>query len=250
MTPRELTYHITCDDCGMHESINEATLALHRDGMAHSASVMANFPATQHALDQFKPYLALRIGAHLNLSEGQALTGVSLLTDVHGNFLPIGYTTRAWIYASAEYLEAVEAEFCAQIERLAQAGIELEHLTTHMHFHVIPVLREIVLRLARRWNVQWVRAYRARDTMIPNNPWRTLTHAQEDMVLDYLAPVMYWVGHSPHAMREALHAARGTVEIVVHPALPNVPLPLWRYGTEGRVGEVEYLKQVWALLNV
>jgi predicted glycoside hydrolase/deacetylase ChbG (UPF0249 family) len=245
-----VTYHITCDDCGLHESINEATLALHHAGMAHSASVMANFPATQHALDLFKPHPTLRIGAHLNLSEGQALTGVSLLTDVNGQFLPIGYTTRAWVYASAEYLETVEAEFNGQIEALARAGVELEHLTTHMHFHVVPVLRAMILRLARRWQVQWVRAYRARDTIVPNNPCKALRHVQEDMLLDYLAPVMYWVGRTPQEMREALHAVKGTTEIVVHPALPNVPLPTRRYGAAGRVREVEHLKQVWALLNV
>ncbi len=245
-----MPFTITCDDCGMHESINEATLELRREGMAYSASVLTNFPAVQHAFELFAPYPDLHIGSHLNLSEGMALTGISPLTNDIGRFLPIEYLQRAWVYATPEFLEAAEAEFITQIEVLRSAGIQPEHITTHMHFHVIPALREIIVRLAQRYDVRWVRAYRARDTVIPNNPFIALRENSSIRTLAYLAPVMYWLKLAPQDMADALSTLRGTVEIVVHPALLNTPLPAGtRYPAPARAREVEYLRRVWALLH-
>jgi predicted glycoside hydrolase/deacetylase ChbG (UPF0249 family) len=246
-----LAFIITCDDCGMDESINHVTLELHQAGMAHSASVLTNFSAAQHAFKLFAPHPTLRVGSHLNISEGMAITGVSPLTDKHGRFLPIEYLQRAWVYAPAEYLEAAEAEFVAQIEVIVKAGVHLEHITTHMHFHVIPAMRDIVLLLARRYDVRWVRAYRARDAVIPNNPFPTLReNSAHHRTLDYLAPIMYWLKQPPQEMVDTLQTLRGSIEIVVHPAKLTVPLALGvRYSAAQRSREVEYLRLVWALLN-
>jgi predicted glycoside hydrolase/deacetylase ChbG (UPF0249 family) len=245
-----MTYHITCDDCGMYESINTATLELFQAGMAHSASIVTNFPAAQHAFELFAPHPSLKIGSHLNLTEGMALTGVSPLTDKTGKFRWLVNVAWQGLWESDDFLQAAEVEFKAQIEVLVKAGIQVEHITSHMHFHIIPALREIILGLARDYKVRWIRAYQARNTILPANPFVSLPQNHDTRTLDYLAPIMYWRGESKQKLADALHPLQGTVEIVVHPALPNTTLPSkFTYSAEGRYQEVEYLRKLWMLLN-
>lgn len=244
-----MTYHITCDDCGMYETINFATLELFQAGMAHSASIVTNFPAAQHAFELFAPHPALNIGSHLNLTEGMALTGVSPLTDAKGRFRWLQNVALQGLLESNDFLQAAEAEFRAQIDVLVKAGIQVEHITSHMHFHVIPALRNIIMKLAKDYNVRWVRAYQARSTILPSNPFISLPQNHDARTLSYLAPIMYWRGESKQKLADALHPLQGTVEIVVHPALPNTTLPSLTYSAERRYQEVEYLRKVWMLLN-
>ncbi|NWF68319.1 MAG: ChbG/HpnK family deacetylase [Chloroflexi bacterium] len=237
---------ITCDDCGLCEGINEAALRLFHEGLAHSASVMSNMPAAAHALALYRPFPAFNIGAHLNLTEGAALTGVSALTDAEGRFLRIDHIRRL-LHTSADFLSAAEAEFDAQMAVFLGAGVQPEHVTTHMHFHVVPALRDVVLRTARRYRAQWVRAYRVRHTLMPRNWLARLPNRYEDGLLEYLAPVMYWVKTPPQALAQCIAAAGGSVEIVVHPddaQDPTFPAHI-RYPPAARAAEVAYLRQVW-----
>src|SRR5438105_9777241 len=83
---------VTSDDCGLSVGINLATLDLHVRGIVSSASVMTNFPSTAHALELFRPYPSLRLGVHLNLSDGvplSALSSPSALTRADGRFRPL-----------------------------------------------------------------------------------------------------------------------------------------------------------------
>src|SRR5437762_4661691 len=77
---------VTSDDCGLSPGINLATLDLHAQGIVSSASVMTNFPSTQHALELFRAYPSLSVGVHLNLSEGAPLTHSASLTGRDGRF--------------------------------------------------------------------------------------------------------------------------------------------------------------------
>jgi hypothetical protein len=128
--------------------------------------------------------------------------------------------------------------------------LPLHHLSTHLQFHLVPSLREIVLRLAAEYRIPWVRPWRVRATLMPVNPLldRTLSNANGNP--DYLAVVKYWLGMPPAALARALAAVPGTIELVVHPGgVPDVTFPASvNLSPEARQTETEYLARCWPLI--
>lgn len=164
---------VTCDDCGLSEGVNAAALDLYRRGMAHSASVLVNFPAAGHALELFRGAPGLALGVHLNLTEGRPLTAIPAsagLTLPDGRFRPLAALALRSLRPSVLMLSCIEEELAAQFAGLARMDVAIQHVTTHLQFHVLPSLRRIVLRLAERYRVPWVRTHRLRATVVPWNP--------------------------------------------------------------------------------
>jgi predicted glycoside hydrolase/deacetylase ChbG (UPF0249 family) len=60
-------------------------------------------------------------------------------------------------------LAEVEKEWEAQVARVAAAGFRVTHLDGHQHLHLLPRLFPVVLSLARRFEVPFVRAPRRGD---------------------------------------------------------------------------------------
>ena len=151
---------VTCDDCGLSEGINLATVDLYEQGFVTAATVMTNFPAAQHALDLFARYPLLDVGVHLNLTDGFPLTGIetsSELTQRDGSFKPKSMLIMNALIARQSFLDLVEAELTAQIEFFLNRGLQPQHLTTHIHFHCFSSLRKIIYNLARKFDIGWVR---------------------------------------------------------------------------------------------
>jgi predicted glycoside hydrolase/deacetylase ChbG (UPF0249 family) len=60
----------------------------------------------------------------------------------------------------ANLRRALEAEVAAQVERVVQAGIRPTHLDSHRHVHTVFPLGRIVVDVARRFGVRYVRPAR------------------------------------------------------------------------------------------
>jgi predicted glycoside hydrolase/deacetylase ChbG (UPF0249 family) len=246
---------VTCDDCGLSEGINRAALALHELGIAGSASVMVNFPATRHALDLFRQAPSFNVGVHLNLTDGFPLTtmpAASGLLRPDGRFRAMPSLIRRSLAPAAGYLSTVEAELRAQIDVVAQGGLSVQHLSTHLHFHAIPALRAIVLRLAEAYHVSWVRPWRLRATILPFNPLldRALGANGRDLRPDYLAVVKHWLGRRPADLARALAHLHGNVELVVHPGIEadhTFPRDV-NHSPRERLNETQYLERCWPLI--
>jgi predicted glycoside hydrolase/deacetylase ChbG (UPF0249 family) len=248
--------HLTCDDVGLSPAVNRAALAVcqrYAPRYAVSASVVANFPAYADALTVFaEAATPARLGAHLNLSEGRPLTGPHpALTAPNGQFWPIRTLAARAVRGHATFLQRAEDELAAQIHRLRADGVDIEHITTHMHFHVLPVFGAMIARFARRHKVAWVRATAASATLLPLNPLpRWFAPSGDGVVLAALAPIMYWLTQPPAQLRHQLAPlatdGRATVEVVLHPDArhdPDFP-PHIAYGPRPRAAEVDYLHQV------
>ncbi|MBI3742201.1 MAG: ChbG/HpnK family deacetylase [Chloroflexi bacterium] len=242
---------VTCDDCGLSEGINHAALNLHRRGMAHHASVMTNFPAARHALDLFRAEPNFQIGAHLNLTEGRARTFLENfpLTFANGYFLPYARLVVRALAPTENFLRAVENELDAQIRVLTAATIQPAHLSTHMHFHLLPSLREIVFKLAREYRVPWVREYRVSRTALPFNPFlqTQIAESSNRQIPDYVAALYYQMNYSPRAQAEFCARLPGTVELAVHPSLArDETFPAFAsYPPRERVREMECFNRFW-----
>lgn len=237
---------LTCDDGGLTEAANHAALALHERGMVTALSVLANAPATPHALELCARTPTLECGVHLTLSSGLPLTDIrspSALTRPDGAFRSWRSLFRRALLPGAAFRALVEAELVAQVAVFARAGIQPGHLTTHMHFHLFPALRGIVFDLARRSGVGWVRAYRLRARVTPGNALlrrgvaAAPASAAQVAVPDYLVPLRRWLEHDPVTLGETMLALPGTVELVFHPPEASD----W-------TAEVRYLERLYPLL--
>src|SRR6476646_5568344 len=110
---------VTCDDCGLSEGINRAALELHERGVADYASIMANFPATRHALALFRTVPTFGVGVHLNLTDGVPLTAPQMtsgLTRADGRFGAMPVLLRRTIRPAPRMLAALEKELGAQVD--------------------------------------------------------------------------------------------------------------------------------------
>ncbi len=219
---------ITADDCGLSEGINQAAYDLYQRGLLTTATMMMNFSAIDHALRLFRQAPRLNLGVHLNLTDGYPLTDIppqAGLTQADGRFQPRTVLFTRSVFPSDIWLQAAEAEMNAQVESFIQhMGYPPQHLTTHMHFHILPALRYIVLDLADHYAIQWVRAFETTSTVIPYNffvqqPAELFRPDNLKITPDYIASVQAWMNFQPDQLVKTMMGLNGLIELVVHPSL-------------------------------
>ena len=249
---------VTADDCGMSEGINQATYDLHKRGYISAASVMTNFPGYQHALELFSDCPELDIGVHLNLTDGRP---VDRRGPYHSHLLKNDHSFRdkfslylRGMFFSKDTIRWIRSELDAQLRRLVDAGVRPQHITTHHHFHSLPILRDIVHELAAVYQVVWVRGHSFRATISPH---AILPHMQKQsqryafFMPDYVTGIQGWISRLPAEFADRVASLPGTVEIVAHPGLandPDFPMSL-SYGPAPRYAETQYLIEALDLLR-
>ena len=152
---------INADDFGLTSGINRAVAELHRAGVVSSATLMATGSAFEDAVAVARRNLALGVGCHIVLVDG---TPISPLKSIPSLLGPDALHFRPTVAAFARDLffgrineGEIERETFAQIERLQRAGIEVTHVDTHKHVHLLPSATAPVLTAARRSGVHCFR---------------------------------------------------------------------------------------------
>ena len=243
---------ITADDCGLTEAINQETRELHKRGYISAASVMTNYPAHRHALALFRACPDLDLGIHLSLTDGHPVSGDE---DHHPHLLNEDFSFRGnlSLYLRSHFFSAgavawIRNELDAQLRRFTAAGLQPRHISTHHHFHSIPLLRRIVHELATEYAVDWVRAHDFRATVSPHNLFlrrqRQAGYAAFNMP-DYLTAIQGGMKLPVEDFCARIQGLSGAVEIVVHPA-PQRDLDFpadWHYGLAPRRAETRFLIQ-------
>src|SRR3989442_3410219 len=70
---------VTADDFGLTEKVNQGIVESHCRGIVTSTSLMANGGAFEDAVARVRQAPRLGIGAHLNLTQGTAVTRATLV---------------------------------------------------------------------------------------------------------------------------------------------------------------------------
>jgi predicted glycoside hydrolase/deacetylase ChbG (UPF0249 family) len=251
---------VTCDDCGLSQGIDQSAAALFQKGMVSTASIMTNFPHVQHSFDLLGRYPNFELGVHLNLTEGEPLTRNALKSDLvraSGRFRNrLTFFAQA-VFPSVDLQQAIEIELQEQIERfIKHSGHHPAHLTTHMHFHIFPALREIVYRLAEEYNIRWVRNSDFRESVVPlipvlNSTPKTVESPHSFFVPDYLVVVLAYLDYPHEQLLNDVLKLQGIVEIVVHPSEPeDIHFPRnVAYRPAERNRETRYLEAFFELLE-
>jgi chitin disaccharide deacetylase len=129
------------DDFGMSRGITDGIILAQRYGFLTSASLMANMPAAEYALERMaKKAPALGVGVHLNICRGRPVlppSEVASLVDANGEFFPPAQMIGKLWRGTAFGIE-IEAEFRAQIRWLKERGVAPTHADSHHHMHIYP----------------------------------------------------------------------------------------------------------------
>ncbi len=161
---------LNADDFGLSLAHNCAVMEGYADGILKSASLMANGEAFDDAVLKVIPACKnLGVGVHLNIIEGSPLVGeTDKLTGKDGKFNNSYVDLLRKSFQDKTFLEQVEKEFRAQIEKIRDAGVEITHLDSHVHIHSIPPIFELVCKLAKEYGIKQVRTQFEKPYIIPD----------------------------------------------------------------------------------
>ena len=152
---------VNADDFGLHPLINAGIIKGHQEGFITSTSLMPSAPCWQEAVRLAKENPRLGIGVHLTLVGGVPSVlpkeKVSSLLDDDGLFLPDYVAFSKRYYGGAVKRSELEAELRAQLERALSCGVNITHIDSHQHTHVLPGINSLVLKLSNEYNIIRVR---------------------------------------------------------------------------------------------
>ena len=141
---------VNADDFGFTADVNEGIARAFEHGILRATTLMANGAAFEHAVETARALPDLDVGVHLTL-----VGGVSVARS--GRPLPGSVAELLWALRGSWSGAAVEEECCAQIERIARAGIAVSHADAHKHTHLFPPVLLAVTTAAKRYGITWVR---------------------------------------------------------------------------------------------
>lgn len=148
---------VNADDLGANERVNDEIFDLIQSGHVTSASLMANAPGFEHAIQQIPRFPECSFGVHLNL------TAFSPLSDSH-SLKPIldenGYLSKKLFGAriTSTLRASLLRELTMQVQRVLDAGVPVSHFDSHNHIHAIPKLFPVLKSLQRKFAVRKVRS--------------------------------------------------------------------------------------------
>ena len=156
---------LCADGFGLSSENNKAVLEGYVNGFLTCASLSVN---TKYFDDAINNVLSdcqdLSVGICLNITRGNALTDVPLLTDEAGAFNS-GFTYLLK-NKSAELLGQIEQEFRAQIERFVTYKKPV-HINSLDDIHSIPYIFNLTAKLAKEYNIKFIRTHQEELYFIP-----------------------------------------------------------------------------------
>ncbi len=156
---------LCADGFGLSSENNKAVLEGYVNGFLTCASLSVN---TKYFDDAINNVLSdcqdLSVGICLNITRGNALTDVPLLTDEAGAFNS-GFTYLLK-NKSAELLGQIEQEFRAQIERFITYKKPV-HINSLDDIHSIPYIFNLTAKLAKEYNIKFIRTHQEELYFIP-----------------------------------------------------------------------------------
>ena len=151
---------VTADDFGLHHAINDAVEQASCAGVLTAASLMVAAPAAADAIRRARKLPRLRVGLHLVLTDGRAMLAPDLipaLADAAGRMNNFMFADAVRFALIPAVRRQMEAEIRAQFVEFARSGLALDHVNAHKHFHLHPIVLEILLRVGKEFGVRAVR---------------------------------------------------------------------------------------------
>lgn len=149
---------VNADDFGLSKSINLGIVKSFTEGIVTRASLMANGPEFEEAC-----HLALKhkipVGLHANFTAGVPILpqkSVRTIVSGFGQFLSKWQFVKRYFCRQISLLQIYnEAE--SQIQKMLNAGININHLDSHHHIHSLSDVNIIFRQLAQKYSIHYIR---------------------------------------------------------------------------------------------
>jgi predicted glycoside hydrolase/deacetylase ChbG (UPF0249 family) len=208
---------------------------------------MANCDYFDETIKGIKERPNLNIGMHLNLTYGKSLSNSPLLTNSKGEF-NLGYKDLL-LNKDKKFLEAIKIEWDMQIQRVLNCiNLNLTHIDSHRHIHLIPHLYPIVIELASRYSINRVRLVKEsfwsslkltkKANFILNGgvvkyallkSFSYIDKKYKDLYKDINFYSILYTGVVDKTILQALQYSSKTYEIMVHPSIVNHDKDIYFY---------------------
>ncbi len=188
---------VTADDFGLSLPVNDAVESAHRQGILSAASLMVGGPAVEDAVERARSLTSLGVGLHLTLLDGRPVLPpheVPGLVGPDGRFSSDPLSFGVALYFSPELRRQANAEINAQFGRFHAAGLKMDHINGHQHFHMHPVVLSAIAQIAPRFGSPPVR--------VPLEPFGASFRANRDRVFGRLASWLFYFAQTRRMRRQ------------------------------------------------
>jgi chitin disaccharide deacetylase len=155
---------VNADDFGLTIGVNRAIIETSKAGIVTSATLMANGARFDDAVKEAQAAPKLSVGCHVVVVDGSPVSPPSTVDTLLAirSAEPDKFFSRLSAFSARAMLggfdrEQLIAEMVAQIQKVQAAGIQVTHLDTHKHAHVLPEILGALLRAARMCGVRAIR---------------------------------------------------------------------------------------------
>ncbi|MFH0790271.1 MAG: ChbG/HpnK family deacetylase [Candidatus Omnitrophota bacterium] len=228
----------------MTKGINQGIIESFHNGPIRSASIMAVGRAYDHAVALLKENPKLDTGIHLCLTEEKPVLEkeeIATLTGKGGYFLQSHKKFLLHYFMGKIGLGSVRRELDAQIRKVLESGINITHIDSHGHIHVLPGILRIVAELAKRYRIPFIRYPRERLKTLDVKFSRRMQSLILNILCSYSKQrfedydiAFFGFFHSGRISRKSLSGIlkavnNGISEIVCHPGICDRELEHYRH---------------------
>lgn len=205
---------INADDFGFTDGVTEGIIRSIHEGVVTSTTAMACVAGATRRLAHSASALPGRIGAHLQLTTGHALSEPSMVPTLCGPDGMFPVSKKSLNQASTR---EIVIEWEAQFRFLCDAGIEPTHIDTHHHVHKYPNVFKAFCEIAQRFS--------APARALTPAMCEELRHANvpcpDAMIVDFYGDGMTaaWLVDLIDRAMEAPNPPE-TIEVMCHPGTP------------------------------
>ena len=151
---------VNADDFGLDSGVNRGIIEAHCRGIVTSASLMPTGDAFEEAGALAARHPGLAVGVHLTLVEGLPVLPaekIPSLVTATGGFpeTPMRFLKR-WMTGQIR-LSEVKQELEAQVAKVADQGIKIAKLDSHMHLHLLPGIFQTVVAVGKKHRIKGIR---------------------------------------------------------------------------------------------
>lgn len=151
---------INADDFGLHETVNLGIIQGHTAGVITSTTIMPGGKAFDHAAELIKAHQTLGVGVHLTLVGENPVCHpdqVKSLVNQDGCLSPqYPQFLKAYLLGKIQ-LADIRRELTAQVKKVVDKGIQITHLDSHQHMHIVPGIISITIDIAREFGIKALR---------------------------------------------------------------------------------------------
>ena len=168
---------VNADDFGRSDSINQAVIRSHREGILTTTSLMVNEPACERAVALARENPRMGVGLHLTLLMGHSArkpSEIPGLVNSQAEFSNNPVQAGMAYFFRRRLRAQLRAEIHTQFQRFRATGLPLDHVNGHLHMHLHPVVFQILMDDAAELGITHLRLTRdclARSRRMARGRW-------------------------------------------------------------------------------